>query len=285
MVGRRPLGPQGFTLLEALVAMVLSSVVVMLVTSVFMAQNRFYSETVKRAALHESVRTAAALVSSEMRGLTAGGIVAAEPDSLMIRAPLVMGVVCGVDERKSYIFLPLGGEAFGADEVSGYALRAADGSWSYRDGGWASFHHSSGSGPAGVCAEAGSDVRGAVADFHRLDDLAASGSLRPGDLVMLYQERVLKLATSVLDPSTMGIYRGPSGSTLSEAVTGLTGESGFRYELPSQPGFQDRVLGTGNLQSIQRIQFTAAGASPSGRPGGGSSTFRLTATVPPKNVR
>jgi prepilin-type N-terminal cleavage/methylation domain-containing protein len=276
---------QGFTLLEALIAMVLSSVVVMLVTSVFVVQNRFYSQVVNRASLHESVRTSAALVSSDLRGLASGGVVAAEPDSLVIRAPLAMGVVCGVDQREAYVFLPLGGSAFRADEVSGYGLRDPAGSWSYTSADWSSVHRASGSGPAGVCAGVGAEVEGASEDFHRLDDLAGSGALKVGDMVMVFQERVLKIGVSALDPSSKAIYRGRPGGTLAEVATGLSEESGFWYGTPAEQGLRRWVRGRGNLEGVNKIQFVAAGAAPSGRLGVSPSTFQLTVTVPPKNVR
>jgi prepilin-type N-terminal cleavage/methylation domain-containing protein len=283
--GPPPTGTRGFTLLEALVAMVLSSVVVMLVTSVFVTQNRFYSHVVNRATLHESVRTAAALVSSDLRGLASGGVVAAEPDSLVIRAPLSMGVVCGVDQRKAYVFLPLEGSAFRADEVSGYGLRDAAGSWSYTSAEWSSVHWPSGPGPAGGCAGAGAEVEGASEDFHRLDDLAASGALKVGDMVMVFQERVLKIGVSALEPSRKAIYRGRPGGALAEVATGLSEESGFWYGTPSQHGLQRWVRGKANLEGVNTIQFVAAGAAPSSRLGGSPSTFQLTVTVAPKNVR
>jgi prepilin-type N-terminal cleavage/methylation domain-containing protein len=285
MVDRKPSpSVQGFTLLEALVAMTLSSVVVMLVTSVFVVQNRFYSHIVNRGTLHESVRTAAALVASDLRGLASGGVVAAEPDSLVIRAPLAMGVVCGVDERKAYVFLPFGGAGFRADEVSGYGLRDPDGSWSYTAAAWSSVHRASGSGPAGVCAGAGAEVEGAWEDFHRLDDLAPSGALKVGVMVMVFQERVLKIGVSALKPSSKAIYRGRPGGTLAEVATGLSEESGFWYETPSQQGLQRWVRGRTNLERVDKIQFVAAGTAPSSRLGGDPSTFQLTVTLPPKNV-
>ena len=77
MVRRSFLGTQGFTLLEALVAMVLSTIVVSLVTSTFLAQNRFYSDAINRSTIQESERGATTRAASDLEAAFRGGVVVA----------------------------------------------------------------------------------------------------------------------------------------------------------------------------------------------------------------
>ncbi|MFC1791777.1 PilW family protein [Gemmatimonadota bacterium] len=273
----------GFTLLEALVAMVLSTVVVALVASVFLIQNGFYSDAVRMCALQENVRGAVSLVSTQLRGVTAGGIVAAEADSVTFRVPLVVGGVCGVNGSETYLLLPTDGEGIDAADVSGYAVRDDTGAWTYTGATWGSIFHSSGSVPAQVCALTGADTTGAKADFYRLDGLVASPSLQPGAFVMLYREMSLRLGTSDLDPGTTALFAGQAGTTLTEFASGLTPGSSFEYRLPPPDHWQSKPLGL-ERDRIFSIRFSALGAAESSYMGRDSLTFDLTVTVLLRNV-
>ncbi|MFH1762623.1 MAG: prepilin-type N-terminal cleavage/methylation domain-containing protein [Gemmatimonadota bacterium] len=284
MVSALPRNSRGFTLVEALVAMVLSTVVVMLVTSVFLVQNRFYSDAMKRSGLHESVRGATALISSDLHGVSEGGIVAADPDAVTFRSPLLMGGVCGVDGQKTYLFLPVEGGFRDAALVSGYAVKQPSSEWRYTSVPWNSVYHSSGQTAAKACALSGADTTGAVSEFFRLDGLDASLVIQVGDLVMLYEEVELRLAPSHLHPGSRGVFRGPMGGRLTEVATGMSGDSGFEYGLADRNDFQDRINGKGNLTRIDRVRIFLEGIAPASTGGRDSLTFDLTLTVPLRNA-
>jgi hypothetical protein len=266
-----------------MVAMLLSTLVVGMVASVFLVQNEFYSDAVKRSTLHESVRGSASLVTEEIQEVFPGGVVAAESDSVTYRSPLAVGGVCGVNGAETYVLLPRGGGGVDAAEVSGYAVRDAAGDWSFTPGAWATFYHSSGSGPAQRCRAAGADTTGATADFYRLDGLVASPALQVGDLIMIYREKTLRLATSTLDSVTTALFTGSAGSTLNEYASGLTPASGFQYRLANQSHWRDRVAG-GNRRRIDVVRFSARGAAVSARMGRDSITFNLTVSVRLQNA-
>lgn len=263
--------------------MLLSTLIVGLVTSVFLVQNEFYADAVKRSALQESVRGAVALVYSDLRGVGAGGIVSAESDSLTFRLPLVMGGVCEVSGSQTNLLLPTNGLGVDGAAVDGYAIRAGDGSWTYTPAGWASFFHSSGLAPAQACALAGADTTGATADFYRLDGLVALPALRAGDLVMLYQERTLRLSPSGLDPGSIAVFTGRAGGTMVEFASGLTPSSAFQYQLDDPKHWRGFIRGMPKNR-IAVIRFHAVGAVVSSRMGRDSLLFNLTATVPLRNV-
>ena len=264
--------------------MVLSTVVVMLVTSVFLVQNRFYSDAVNRVGLHESIRGATALISSDLHGVSKGGIVAADQDAVWFRSPLLIGGVCGVDGRKTYLFFPGEGEPLDTSMVRGYAIKDAASDWRYTPARWNSVYHSSGGAAARACATSGADTTGAVMGFLRLDGLDSSPSVKVGDLVMLYQEVELRLAPSKLEPGNRSVFRGPVGGTLIEVATGVSGSSGFGYGLSGRAGFRDRVNGNGNLIRIDRVRLFLEGIAPASGGDRDSLTFDLTLTVPLRNA-
>lgn len=264
--------------------MLLSTLVIMLVTSVFLVQNEFYSDAVKRSFLQENVRSAILVVSTELRGVAAGGIVEAEPDSVVYRVPLVVGGVCAINGTESYLLFPLDGQSVDASKVSGYAIRDASGDWTYTTATWASVYHSSGGTPAATCAAAGADTVGAQNDFYRLDGLTASPALQTGDLVTLFQELEFKIGTSELDSSTTAVLWGPAGGTITEFANSLSAGSAFQYRLSDRSTFQNRVTGVGNLNKIVVIRFSALGAVPASRANRDSLTFDLTVSVPLGNA-
>ena len=284
MVGALPRNSRGFTLVEALVAMVLSTVVVMLVSSVFLVQNHFYSDAMKRSGLHESVRGATTLISSDLHGVSEGGVVAADPDAVTFRSSLLMGGVCSVDGQKTYLFLPVEGEFRDATHVSGYAVKHPSSEWRYTPASWNSVYHSSGQTAAKVCALSGADTTGGVSKFFRLDGLDASLAVQVGDLVMLYEEVEVRFAPSQLHPGSRGVFRGPIGGKLTEVATGMSGGSGFEYGLTDRNEFQDKVSGKGNLARIDRVRLFLEGIAPASTGGRDSLTFDLTLTVPLKNA-
>lgn len=271
---------QGFTLVEALVAMVLATVVVMLVTSAFVVQNRFYSDAIKRTGLHESVRGATFLLSADLRGVSEGGVVVADEDVLAVRAPVLIGAVCGLDGNKAYVFLPAEEAELKAEAVDGFAVKDARSEWRYTNGEWNGVFHSSGGEAAGTCARSGADTTGAVGNFFRLDGLSSSPSPKVGDLVMLFRELEFRLAPSALVPGSRALFRGPRGEPLTELATGFSSRAGFEYALAGRDDFRNRINGRGNLGRVDRVRLHLEAIAPASDPQRDSLTFDLTLTLP-----
>ncbi|NNM07139.1 MAG: hypothetical protein HKO65_18750 [Gemmatimonadetes bacterium] len=278
------IGIQGFTLLEALVAMVLSTVIVSLVTSTFLAQNRFYTDAMNRAGIQESVRGAMSRASSDLHAVFRGGIVSGDPTSVVFRLPILVAGVCAVDDQKTFAFLPMDAAHRSLLAATGYGLRAGKADWRYEPASWSSVYHSSGESAAEACARSGADTVGAVSAFARLDGLAPSGTLLPGDLVTVYEDVELKIAPSKLRPGTRALFRGPVGDVLAEVATGLSGASRFEYGRTGRTGFRSRVSGKGNLARIDRVRIYLEGSAPASSGGRDDLTFELTQTVPLRNA-
>ena len=88
LVGSR--NTRGFTFLEAILALTLSSLIVALVASVFWAQNDFYALVVERAKVHDNLRVVSDLIASEIRGVSGGGVTTAQSRQFVVRLPLAM---------------------------------------------------------------------------------------------------------------------------------------------------------------------------------------------------
>lgn len=265
----------GFTLLEALIALTLSSIIVALVSSVFLAQNTFYATVSDQSTVQDNVRTMTAVLASEVRGISPGGVQLAEADRFVVRAPVAVGGVC--DPRASQVRVHIAGLA-GVDTsaVMGYAVGGGIGPWTFQTATWGSFFSSSGSVDAGACANNGADTTGAAADFV---DLNIAG-VPTGDLVMLFTEVEYSIAASVLQPGSLALYRGPFGGTLTELVTGLTTDAGFQYRRGDSIYYD--VVVAADLPTVDGLRVAALGTV-AAAPAGTAFTFGWTIKIPMEN--
>lgn len=84
----------GFTLVETLIAMVLSTIVISLVSHAFLIQNQYYSTQTLRTGAQDNVRAATELIAREIRTAMDEGIIVAGPRTLTVRSPVTVTVVC-----------------------------------------------------------------------------------------------------------------------------------------------------------------------------------------------
>lgn len=255
---RRP-GTAGFTLVEAVIAVTLSAVIVVLVSSVFLAQNRFYDDMLRRSGVHDHARSVVELVAGEVRPVTEGGVVLADSLRLVLREPLSVGVVCRVQGSRVSLYLPRAGAGLDTAHVTGYGVRGSEGTWRFYDGSWGSLYDGSGQSVANDCAQVGfetSDVP--VSHFVRLRGPGSVPNPRPspGGGFLLHRELELRFATSDLDPAHRALFRGTSGTTLVEFATGLGADTHFRYRLRGEDDFEPTVSG-GDLDRIDAVRILA----------------------------
>lgn len=275
-------GREGFTLLEALVALTLSTLIVVLITGLFLAQNDFYADIVNRSAAQEAVRSLTDQVGRDVRPVTRGGFVSAEADVFVVRRPVAVGAVCGSGLAGviAYVHVPLTESEIEAAEPSGYGLQEEDGEWEYHDVSVPDLLVGSGLSPASSCESNGADTVGAIDQFHRLQPVVP---VSEGDPLLLYRNLEYRIAQSELDPATLGLFRGTAGETLLEFATGLTASSGFRYRLDDGRVVSDVPPGLlGRIRVVLVDVEASVQISPeSNRP----AEFGWTAEIPLLNVR
>jgi type II secretory pathway pseudopilin PulG len=250
----------GFTLVEAIVALTLTSVLVVLVGTTFLVQNRYYATQLARTMAQDNARMVTEMVASELRSLTDSAVIVAANRRLVVRSPMVMAVVCGRDLTPSRITVQMdgGGAGLMTSEVRGFGVLASGGRWSYHDiPAWGSIASSGGSPPAD-CAANGADTLGISGDFMRLKSINLFAGSWPanGTVMMFYRTVEYRILTSTMDPSTLGLYRGMYGGTLVEMVTGLDSSAGFLYRTGGA-SYATSVTGAANLGRIDAIRIVA----------------------------
>jgi type II secretory pathway pseudopilin PulG len=294
----------GFTLIEALIATVLGALVIGLAVSVVVAQGGYFRDVHARASVQESVRSTADLLREELQTVIRGGIITAESDRLVVRAPLAMGIVCGdvkgppgkgkgkgvgMGKGKGKgtlstapVYLPLPGGGVDKDRVSWYAIREEGSEWVYREGTWADLLGAGGN-PAGECQAVGTDVTGAGASFHRMTGFQSPAIPSEGDLIALFTEVEFRFDPSALEPGTGALFRQEGTGDAVEFATGLTAASRFRYRRQGQTTFQDNVSGA-QLDEIVEIRIRTLAESQDPRGGAGPLTYDWDLRIPLRNA-
>lgn len=244
----------------------LASILLVMVGTVFLVQSETYGLQYERVGAHDNARTVTGMIAGDLRSVSRGGIVVAQPDSVVIRSPMVMAAVCATSGSFAYVQFEGGEDELDTDEVGGIVvLNDTTNTWSYYNATWSDIDGGTAQ-AATNCYAAGADTVGATAEFHRMKKLSnLYGSLPPaGTILQIFRETTYALRTSALDSTTIGLYRGIYGDTLVEFATGMDSTAGFQYRTGG-PFYASSVTG-GSLQSIDAVRIVAEArkAAPSG---------------------
>lgn len=279
-------GPRaGFTLVEALVAITISTFVVIMAANVFLVQNDFYSFLLQRTRVQENARAILEVVGSEVQAVTVGGLVEAESDGMIFRTPQTMAAVCAIVGSDAFVHFSRV-ESLDPPSADGIgALDRVNDEWVFGTGNVAGSIQDRGAASAGTCALAGADTAGVAGSFARIPNLAGFTGLahQVGDVLMVYEEVELLIDQSTLDPNLVALYRGPAGGALTEYATGLADSARFQYWTPMGQGMWRNRLGTGLLDRAERIRIIAATHQPAESGVGHDADFSLTVDLPLKN--
>lgn len=276
----------GFTLIEALIAMLLATLIVALVGSIFLAQNNFYADVVRRSEAQDDVRSVVELVSADVRSASADGIGVADSLAFAFRTPLSMGMICGLSGSDARAYLPSGAAGMDSVHVTGYGIREFDGSWTYYAADWSTLYSGSGDVPAGTCENVGMDTVGVPGShFIELADVGASAYSSPGtgSGIMLFRFLRLEVDDSELAPGSLGLYRGTAGDTLVEFASGLGERTHFEYRLQGSNSYTAQVTGS-DLDRINSVRIVAHAVSADPDPAK-RYEFEIVQDVPLRNAR
>lgn len=271
--------------METLVALVLSSVIMILVSTTFLVQNQYYSSQRLHAGAHDNARTATDRIASELRSVMEGGIVVAGARTITLRAPIVVGVICSRQGFGDADIHTEGGESqLDTDEVAGVAVRdSLTGAWTYSSATWSTLNGSDGTAP-GNCVANGADTTAASSQFHRLLEMNNLFSPTPvvGDVVMLYRETTFKIQDSELEPGRLGLFRRIYGGSFVEFTTGMDSSAQFQYRTGGTT-YADTIVAA-SLDGIDAVRIVADARRPARTGGQQDVTFGWSVNVALRNV-
>ncbi|MBA4159246.1 MAG: type II secretion system protein [Gemmatimonadetes bacterium] len=128
MVAVRRSSRAGFTLVELMVAIVISGILIGTIFQFLLGQGRFARYQGAREEVQQNARAALELITSDLRGVAPGGITVAGESEIVIRAPRAWGVVCGYINNDLAVIFPESPALAAGDSLAFYA---GSGLWSF----------------------------------------------------------------------------------------------------------------------------------------------------------
>lgn len=204
---------RGFTLTEMLVALILASVLGGIVTKSLVSTSRFYSQDSGQRAARVVARSATSLIESELRMVeVAGGLVNGDSASITVRVPFAMGILCtnGGSAAQASL-LPMDSLAYATAGFSGFAVRAAAGTYTISETGV-----SRGAGTASICTAASITTLtgGLVVSLVP----APATTFAAGSPVILFQRITYRFAASTVLPGRRALWRDVAATGVSEEL-------------------------------------------------------------------
>jgi Tfp pilus assembly protein PilW len=275
----------GFTLIEATISLLLSSVLVILVGTTFLIQNQYYSSQLQMTGVHDNARSATELIASEVRSVMAGGVKVAGSHTLTVRGPMMLASVCATSGVSVSVYSDGGSSQVDTLEFAGVALRdTTTGSWSYVNTTWSNVKGTGGT-PAADCAGNGADTTAVSGQFYSLKNLSGLFGSSPvlGDLIMLFSESTFVFQTSEMDSTTVGLFRGIYGDPLTEFATGMDTTAAFQFRTGGAT-YHDTVLAA-SLANIDVVRIIAEARKRAETGGESDVTFGWSTNIALRNVR
>ncbi len=219
----------GFTLVEALVAMVISGVVASALLSLMLGQSRFYEQTDDQLWAEQTNRATFDLVSSELRMASAEDLLAAESDSVAVRFDIMRAIVCDSTAADAAVLMVY-------DTVAAWGLDGGFVGTAYTDPYVEAFEYadgflpttvSTGSGPKATCVANGAPGTNPDNTYAELSGWSgdfASGVPDLGSMVRFYSRLSYHFAPSTFFTSRTALWRGAQ-----ELVGPFENDAVFRY--------------------------------------------------------
>ncbi len=275
----------GFSMVETLVALTLSGVVLMLVSTTFLVQNRYYQSQREYAATHDAARALTERVAGELRSVMPGGIAVAGARTLTLRSPIVLMGVCEIQSPRVHLYNEGGETPLVTAEVGGIGwLDETTGLWTYREASWSYLNGGGGTAAANRCATNGADTAWAAPEFHRVENFQTLfGSLpQPGDVLMLFRGTRFQILESTLEPGRLALFRRVGAGPLVELVTGLDTTAKFQYRTGGTT-YADTVVAA-SLGSVDAVRIVADARRPAPTGGAGALTFGWSVNIALRNA-
>ncbi|MDT8436581.1 MAG: prepilin-type N-terminal cleavage/methylation domain-containing protein [Gemmatimonadota bacterium] len=245
----------GFTLVEALIALVISGILASALISLLVGQSRFYERTDAQLYAEQTVRGAMDIMSSEIRMGSGTDLLAAEADSVSLRFDIARAIVCASSgsnaatalmfERNSGVNLAAGGSP-GTAWSGPYetAFRYADG--------WLPTQSATGSAPKATCAANGAPSTYVDTDYAELTGWLGTFPSAPpaGAVVRFYDRLTYRFAPSTFFTSRTALWRGTQ-----ELIGPFADGAAFSYVM-DDGSVRTSVSGS-DLAAVAAVRVTA----------------------------
>jgi prepilin-type N-terminal cleavage/methylation domain-containing protein len=245
----------GFTLVEALITLVISGLLASAMLSLMLGQSRFYERTDDQIWAEQSNRATFDIVSSELRMASAEDLLAAESDSVAVRFDIMRAIVCdstAADAATLMVYDTVA--AWGLDGgFTGTAYSDPyDEDFEYVDS-WLPSTVATGSGPKATCVANGSPSTPPDNSFAELSGWSSNftnGVPDRGGMVRFYSRLAYHFAPSSFFQSRTALWRG------AQELVGPF-ESGAAFSYVMNDGSVENSVSSGDFDRVVAIRVTA----------------------------
>ena len=266
---------RGFSLVEMVIVLVLAGIVTTAAISMFSTQNQLNAHMTALGESQENARSAVQLAASELRSAHANMVVTAVADSVVVRLPIMMGVICGGNPGRRSVYFADGPIDL-QTEADGYAYLSEYGVWAgrydVRNG------DAFGNAARQQCINNG---HGTAGTDNQYAAFRVGGEV--GGIVMVYREVTYSFGPSILDPTRRAFFR-TRGANAVELAQGFSEDTGFEYFVRN--GVWSSTPTAHELRHLEAIRLNAevVGMATSGS-SSGSASFELSRDIQLRNTR
>jgi len=283
----KPRRRKAFSLIEVLACLVILGILGTALTRMMLAQSRLYELQRAKRDARAIGRTSMNLLFTDLRmvhdGADApGSVIIASPETLEVRVPYAMGLVCGNNGSATTVSMLAADSAVRAmAKYAGYAWRNRTTTrYTYVVGDTVS--NSPVSSPSNtLCnttAKIGFDtVSGRTWGALDLKPLSPVAGVQPGAPVFLYQDVTYYFSASATYPGRIALYRLVGGRTPDELVAPFDAGSRFKFFVRNID--TSTVTPPVVLDSLVGVSLVLTGSSPSDMPGRTAETSRMETAV------
>ena len=246
----------GFTLPDVLVSLVVMGVIGASLAQVMTVQSRFYQTQEGRSQARAVSRGATTILLADLRMVeTPGGVIAASANSITLRVPVEMGIVCSAAAPATIAMAPVDSAVLhtgAANAYGGYAWRTSTGSYTYVHGALTAMHSAL---LKVVCDNASPPI--SVVPNGRIIAIAGGvAGASAGTPLFLYQEVTYSLSNSATVPGRLGLWRSiPAQSLAEEIVAPFDASATFRFYTDASSVAQATVPPLTDIRGIE-LQLT-----------------------------
>jgi prepilin-type N-terminal cleavage/methylation domain-containing protein len=245
----------GFTLVEALVALAISGILASAMLSLMLGQTRFYEHTDDQIWAEQSNRATIDLVSSELRMGSALDLLAARPDSIALRFDIMRAIVCdsvATDQATVLVYDTVA--AWGLD--GGFVGTGYSGPYEedfeYADA-FLPSTVSTGSGPKATCVANGAPSTSPDDTYATLSGWGGNftgGVPDRGSIVRFYSRLTYRFRPSTFFDSRTALWRGAQ-----ELVGPFENDAAFSYVMDD--GTLKNNVPSSQLDEVVAVRLTA----------------------------
>jgi prepilin-type N-terminal cleavage/methylation domain-containing protein len=250
----------GFTLVEVMIALVLTGIIGAAVTSVFITQSRFYDRQEKVSSARGVSRAAMNILTSELRMVErVQGVRSASADRIELLVPYAMGVACGTSGGSLVVrYLPTDTVVLRRDTVfSGLAWMGADNVYTYVNSNTTLPVLDAG---GSVCT--GATIRAIPGGGTLTVAMTGAASVPVATPVFLYQRVTYEFRESRAFPGRRALWRRSERTGRDEELVAPFADTArFRFFINDAAAPVDNPPASANLNQLTGIQIIMDGLS------------------------